>query len=105
MTVRSANDPKGSKAMLQQITKVRTQAVRSGDDHITMVQLATGVSISRETVISNLRSVWGDRYYTLGGGARADVIVGRCPRCSAGDYITTAPDYTTANNLLHLPRF
>lgn len=74
-------------------------------EHITDVRLAgTGVLISRNTVIADLRSVSGDRYYTFVHGTRADVIVAGCPHCGYGDYITTTPDWTTENNLLSLPR-
>lgn len=74
-------------------------------EHITHVRLAgSGVILTRETVISDLRSPYGDRYYTFAGGARADVIVAGCPTCGHGDYITTAPDWTPINNLLSLPR-
>jgi hypothetical protein len=74
-------------------------------EHITHVRLATsGVVLRRETVIRDLRTYGGDRYYTYANGTRADVIVAGCPNCGYGDYITTAPDRTTTNNLLSLPR-
>jgi prephenate dehydrogenase len=37
--------------------------------------------------------------------ARAEVIVVSCPICSYRDYIKTVRDFTTADNLLSLPRF
>lgn len=91
---------------LQQITEVRTEKPHDGRyEHITYVELASGTRLARATVIANIRSVSGDRYYTYAGGKTADVIVHRCPRCDEGDYITTAPDTTPDNNLLLLPRF
>jgi hypothetical protein len=89
-----------------EITGVRTE--KTTDDpheHITNVKIGTGDTIlSRATVIKDLRSSSGDRYYTYGGGKYADVIVVTCPHCTFRDYITTEPDSTTANNLLSLPR-
>ena len=90
-----------------EITAVRTmQPPGYHHEHITHVRLAgSSYAISRQTVINDLRSPWGDRYFTYAKGTRADVIVAGCPSCGYGDYITTAPDWTTANNLLSLPRF
>jgi hypothetical protein len=89
-----------------QITGVRTETTASDPhEHITAVRLGAGdVIISRATVVADLRSPTGDRYYTYGGGKRADVIVVTCPRCALRDYITTEPDSTITNNLLSLPR-
>lgn len=89
-----------------QITGVRTERPYGyTHEHITHVGLATrGVLLSRATVIADLRNPWGDRYFTYEAGIRADVIVAGCPVCGFGDYITTAPDSTQANNLLSLPR-
>lgn len=91
-----------------QITKVRTErAYGATHEHISMVELSNRVDqrFSRQTIINDLRSPSGDRYYTLALGERARVIVAGCLYCSFGDYITTEPDWTTANNLLSLPRF
>jgi Protein of unknown function (DUF3892) len=89
-----------------EIVKVRTVKPQgAAHEHITAVQVAGGYEWSKHTVIRDLRDPHGDRYYTWGGGVRANVIVRSCPHCTAHDYITTEPDYTTANNLLHLPRF
>ena len=90
-----------------QITAVRTERPPGySHEHITRVRIGhSGAELSRETVIRDIRSYYGDRYYTLAGGVRAEVIVAGCPGCGYGDYITTEPDYTTANNLLSLPRF
>lgn len=87
------------------IDGVRTyQAPEATHPHITHVRVPGVGILSRSTVIADLRSLNGDRYYTLAGGVRAEVIVAGCPHCGYGDYITTAPDWTTANNLLSLPR-
>lgn len=90
-----------------EITGVRTEkTIADPHEHITDVQIGntTHALLSRATVIRDLRTPGGDRYYTYGGGKRADVIVAGCPRCASRDYITTTPDTTTANNLLSLPR-
>jgi hypothetical protein len=90
------------------ITAISTAYSLGGThEHIERVELNDNPNcrISRHTVAADLRDVNGDRYYTLGGGKRADVMVMTCPACSFRDYITTRPDQTTANNLLHLPRF
>jgi Protein of unknown function (DUF3892) len=89
-----------------EITGVRTDET-AGDshEHITAVRIGTNEAvISRSTVVTDLRSPNGDRYYTFGGGERAAVVVRECPRCSYSDYITTLPDSTKKNNLLKLPR-
>lgn len=83
---------------------IATPANGSYHDHIAAVKIAGGREFSRAMVVSDIR--YGtDSYYTYGGGEYADVIVRGCPSCTFGDYITTAPDHTTANNLLSLPRF
>lgn len=91
------------------ITSVRTVQAPSRDhSHIVRVRLNGDTStdgISRETVVSDLRDPYGDRYITYADGERADVVVRGCPRCSRLDYITTTPDSTVKNNLLSLPRF
>lgn len=87
-----------------QISAVRTARPPGyTHEHITHVGIGSGVVLTRQTVINDLRSYSGDRYYTYAAGLRADVIVAGCPHCGAGDYITTEPDSTTANNLLSLP--
>jgi len=90
-----------------EITAVRTERPPGHHhEHIAFVRLAgSDHAFPRSTIIRDLRSYGGDRYITYGGGLRADVIVAGCPHCGFGDYITTAPDRTTANNLLSLPRF
>jgi hypothetical protein len=89
-----------------EVTAVRT-ARQPGyaHEHITHVGIGSRQwLLPRETVIRDLRSPYGDRYYTYANGTRADVIVAGCPACGFGDYITTTPDWTTENNLLSLPR-
>jgi Protein of unknown function (DUF3892) len=91
-----------------EITAVRTETTGyDPHEHITNVELSNKEDqrFSRATIIKDLKDVHGDRYYTYGGGERADVVVRGCPRCTFSDYITTTPDSTTANNLLHLKRF
>lgn len=95
---------------LFQITKVRTVPGHATfghrHEHIEQVELGSSeYRFSVQTVVKDLRDPNGDRYYTLGGGYRADVVVRSCPHCSERDYITTLPDSTTLNNLLELPRF
>lgn len=89
---------------MPEITKVRTEyAYGATHEHIAMVQTADGNYYARSTVIQHIRN--GVSFWTYGGGQYADVVVRGCPVCAAGDYITTLPDSTTANNLLKLPRF
>ena len=89
-----------------EITGVRVEETSSDrHKHITHVRFGSnGGILTREIVVKDLRTPGGDRYYTYAGGKRADVIVAKCPDCTFRDYITTAPDSTTANNLLSLPR-
>ncbi len=86
-----------------EIVKVRTvQPPGYSHPHISHVQLAGDSRVwTRETIIKDIGN--GHAFHTRGGGYTADVIVVRCPFCSARDYITTEPDSTTANNLLSLP--
>lgn len=91
-----------------EITRVRTEwGPGASHEHISMVELSnrSDQRFSRETIIRDLRDPYGDRYYTYGGGLRADVVVRGCPYCTSGSYITTLPDTTIKNNLLELPRF
>lgn len=92
---------------LYQITEIRTeQPYGASHEHIAYVRLNHGTTAySRATVIADLRSPNGDRYYTDGGGVTARVFVAGCPSCTFRDDITTEPDWTTTNNLLSLPRF
>jgi len=91
-----------------QITGVRTARPPGyAHEHITDVRLNHSPTfvLRRQTVINDLRSPYGDRYYTEARGVRAKVIAAGCPHCGTGDYITTEPDWTRENNLLSLPRF
>ena len=71
-------------------------------NHIAAVKLTNGQAITRSAVIKAIYA--GDRFYT-NANPPAAVYVHACPYCRAHDYITTHPDNTTANNLLHLPKF
>lgn len=87
------------------ISAVRT-AKYAGDkyEHITHVRLhSTGVVLTRDSVLRDLRQVGGDRYVTYAPGVPV-VIAVSCPGCRYRDYITTEPDWTEENNLLDLPR-
>jgi Protein of unknown function (DUF3892) len=70
--------------------------------HIGYVRLTTGIVLDRATVIMRIRM--GERFFT-NASPPALVYVHSCPHCGASDYITTHPDYTTTNNLLHLQKF
>jgi hypothetical protein len=88
------------------ISAVRTEQPSGySHPHISKVRLTDGTVETRAQVITyilNHRMV----YMTSAPGVpSAQVIVARCRICGSGDYITTAPDSTTANNLLDLPRF
>ena len=86
-----------------EITAVHTEEPPGySHPHITEVEINGGTWLRRSTVIADLEQTDGDRYYTEAGGERANVIAVDCPHCGAGDYITTEPDSTTANNLLSL---
>lgn len=56
------------------------------------------------TVIRNIISPSGDRYYVLGSdGSKSSVIVRECPHCaSRHDIIATTADNTKKDNLLEL---
>jgi hypothetical protein len=72
----------------------------SHHEHIEAVKLSDGAVLTRGQVITMIGQ--GHTFVTTGGG---QVYVHRCPHCGTGDYITTHPDSTVTNNLLHLPRF
>ena len=99
-------------ATTYEITAVRTVPGHSGlyghrHEHIELVELSgrTDQHFRVSTIVADLQSPHGDRYYTFGDGRRADVIWRACPHCGERSYITTTPDSTTKNNLLELPRF
>ena len=56
------------------------------------------------TVIANVKSAYGDRYYVLGSNnAKSWVIVKQCPRCQyPHEIISTTADNTKTDNLLYL---
>jgi alkyl hydroperoxide reductase subunit AhpF len=86
------------------ITTVRTSHAQwpHHHEHIEAVQLSNGATLTRAQVIASIRA--GNSFLTA-GTPYGSVYVHHCPHCAAGDYITTHPDSTTANNLLHLPRY
>ncbi len=87
------------------ITGVRTERSANGThEHISDVRIGAGSILRRDTVVSDLRSPSGDRYYTEVAGRRASVAVVSCPLCDFRDYLRTEADSTIANNLLSLPR-
>jgi hypothetical protein len=96
---------KEPKVATKYISKVRM--VPSGGilphEHIGYVMLSDGTVEARATVIYNI-TYGRDRYYT-NANPPASVYVHPCPFCGASDYITTHPDGTATNNLLHLPKF
>jgi hypothetical protein len=71
-------------------------------EHIEVVKLNTGAILTRAQVIAMIKA--GDTFVTA-GNPPGRVYVHNCPHCGTGDYITTHPDSTPTNNLLHLPRF
>jgi hypothetical protein len=76
--------------------------------HITNIGTGTDAGYSERlpvaTVISNLKSAYGDRYYVLGANnAKSWVIVKQCPHCkTAHEIISTTADHTKTDNLLYL---
>ncbi len=89
------------------ITHIRTEhPYGASHPHIARVLLSDGTEETRAQVISYILN-HGLTYMTLPptNAPSARVIVANCKVCGSGDYITTAPDSTTANNLLDLPRF
>lgn len=78
------------------------RAPGASHDHIAYVKLTTDEVLARSTVISRIKA--GNRFITNATPA-ANVYVHSCPFCGASDYITTHPDGTATNNLLHLPKF
>lgn len=72
-------------------------------DHIARVRLLGHQrDYSRAQVIASIYR--GDAFYTY-ANPPARVYVHACPFCLASDYITTHPDATAQNNLLHLPKY
>jgi hypothetical protein len=108
---RIANENSRGKTMSDlRIVCIRKQP--SHDDthhHITHVGIGSDAGYSVfspvASVITNLKSAYGDRYHVLGAnGTKSTVIVRQCARCAnAPEYITTSPDSTKTDNLLYLP--
>ncbi len=72
-------------------------------DHIARVRLATqSRDYARSAIIYAITR--GDVFFT-NAVPPAKVYVHACPVCYASDYITTHPDSTATNNLLHLPKY
>ncbi len=72
-------------------------------DHIARVRLlGQSGDYSRAQIINWIRM--GHLFYTY-ANPPARVYVHACPYCYAADYITTHPDNTATNNLLHLPKY
>ena len=76
--------------------------------HITHIGTRSDAGYSERllvaTVIANLKSAGGDRYYVLGANnAKSWVTVRQYPRCkTAHEIISTTADNTTTDNLLYL---
>ncbi|HTO77369.1 MAG TPA: DUF3892 domain-containing protein [Thermoanaerobaculia bacterium] len=60
--------------------------------------------VSVPDAIQQLRSPWGDRYYTISPstGWEAEVIEGACEVCGQRPYVRTTADGIRDNNLLSL---
>ena len=88
-----------------QVTGVRTETSASGyHEHISHVRIGAQAILERQTVVTDIKSPIGDRYFTNVNSRRADVLVVSCPNCSFRDYLRTSADSTSVNNLLSLPR-
>lgn len=72
-------------------------------EHIEAVKTSQGTVLTRAQVIAKINANT-DQFVTA-GNPPGRVYVHRCPHCGTGDYITTHPDSTPTNNLLHLPPF
>lgn len=57
--------------------------------------------ITVQAAVNQVRSQFGDRYYTISAstGARADVIGGECEACGQRPYVRTTADGIRDNNL------
>lgn len=91
---------------MAEVVAVRTEPGwgSTSHEHITAVRLSDGTAEARSLVIHNIKYN-RVQYWTRGRGITAEVVVRGCPNCAFGEFITTLPDSTTVNNLLHLPRF
>ncbi|MFN2484644.1 MAG: DUF3892 domain-containing protein [Candidatus Limnocylindria bacterium] len=89
-----------------EIIKVRSEPARSGThEHVEAVWLSAGFPLPRSTVLMDLRTPGGDRYFTRLDVVRTNVIATSCPHCGFRDYLTTEADTPLSNNLLDLPEF
>jgi hypothetical protein len=90
------------------ITAIRVETTAANPhEHIARVRIGfdTSAGLSREALVAELNDPKGDRYDAFANGELNAVILKPCPTCTAADYITTRSQYTTANNLLALPRY
>jgi hypothetical protein len=87
------------------VTRVKKEpAADRAHMHIVGVCTADGGYYTRAQVVAGLDR--GESWTTYGGGMSARIKkILYCPRagCYVSPYITTAPDYSTANNLDNLP--
>jgi len=93
-----------------QVTCTRTaQSFDGSHTHITHLGLGTTTGyynlITVEQAIAQLRSAYGDRYYTMSPstGLEALVIEGGCEHCGQRPYVRTTADSAQDNNLKNLP--
>jgi hypothetical protein len=87
------------------IVAVRKSDVRAPrhHEHIEAVKSNQGTVLTRAEVIAKIRA--RTDVFVTAGNPPGQVYVHNCPVCGTGDYITTHPDSTPTNNLLHLPTF
>lgn len=78
---------------------------RGNHFHIGLVHLTDGQVLTRQEVVDRIRFGRAVFYPYPRYAQQAKVMVASCPYCSAGDYIKTVADGTTADNLLNLPKF
>lgn len=77
-------------------------------DHIEFLGLGNETGWSRRISVSDavqqLRSPWGDRYYTISPstGRQAEVVEGGCEVCGHRPYVRTTADGIRDNNLRSL---
>ena len=58
------------------------------------IGLDSSAGLSRETLVSTLKDPKGDRYDTFANGELTPVVLRKCPRCPATDYVTTTSEHT-----------
>ena len=91
---------------VHQITCMNTGRSSDGThEHITWLGLGTDAGyyerITVAQAIEQIRSPWGDRYFTVSPstGLRANVVEGGCERCGQRPYVRTTSDGILDNNL------